>query len=42
MKDRNLLCKYYIQANKCLKNKGCTIWKEMQHCGSYDDKLLHH
>ena len=39
MKDRNLLCKYYIQANKCSKNKGCTIWREMQHCGLYEPNL---
>ena len=35
MRDRNLLCKYYIRAGVCLKGKGCTVFGEMQHCGNY-------
>lgn len=35
MKDRNFLCKYYQKAGTCSRGKGCTIWNEMQHCGSY-------
>ena len=39
MRDRNLLCKYYIRAGKCKKGKGCTAFGEMQHCGLYKPDL---
>lgn len=39
MRDRNLLCKYYIRAGVCSKSKGCTIFGEMQHCGLYNPDL---
>lgn len=39
MKDRNKLCKHYLKAGTCSKNKGCTIWGEMQHCGLYEPDL---
>ena len=39
MKDRNKLCKFYQRAGVCSKNKGCTIWGDMQHCGLYEPDL---
>ena len=39
MRDRNLLCKYYICAGKCSKGKGCTAFGDMQHCGLYKQDL---
>lgn len=35
MKDRNLICKYYICAGVCSQGKSCSVWSSMQHCGSY-------
>lgn len=35
MKDRNLLCEYYICAGQCKKGKVCYAQKEMQHCSLY-------
>lgn len=39
MKERNIICKFYLQKDKCLKNKGCSVNKEMQHCGLYEPNL---
>lgn len=39
MRDRNKLCKFYQRAGVCSKNKGCTIWGDMQHCGLYEPDL---
>lgn len=35
MKDRNILCEYYVRAGICDLGKICYIDKEMVHCSKY-------
>lgn len=35
MKDRNLICIYYVRHGVCALGKECSVYKEMQHCSLY-------
>ena len=38
MKDRNIICKYYIRHGECSKNKKADLKNICQHCSLYIKK----
>lgn len=39
MKDRNIICEFYIRHGECKKGKNADIIKTCQHCSFYSKKI---